>query len=67
MKKLEDEEILRKYSEFEGKQSQKLSAFKDFRKQFEEYLRVRTGRKVSSKPIGRPHTEVFRHPAKREA
>jgi hypothetical protein len=66
MKKLGDEDILRKYSEFGGKQGQKFATFKDFRKQFDEYLRARTGRKGSNKPIGRPHTEVFRHPAKKE-
>jgi len=67
MKKSEDEEILRKYSEFEGKQGQGFTTFKDFRKQFDEYLRAKTGRKVSNKQIGRPHIEVFRRPAKKEA
>ena len=67
MKRVEDEDILRKYSESEGKQTQKLTTLKDFRKQFDEYLRLKAGRRVNTRSAGRPHIQIFRQPNKRNS
>jgi hypothetical protein len=65
MKKCDDEDVIKKHAELEGKQDQKFITFLDFRKQFDEYLRSKTGKVVSNKSIGRPHTEIFRQPEKK--
>ena len=65
MRKCDDEDVIKKYTELEGKQDQKLTSFLDFRKQFDEYLRSKRGQIVRNKLIGRPHTEIFRQPEKK--
>ena len=61
MKKFSNKDVLRKFAELEGKQSQKVSSFTDFRRQFDEYQRAKTGRKVRPKSVCRPYVEVFSH------
>jgi hypothetical protein len=65
MKKCDDEDVIKKHSELEGKQDQKFEAFSDFRKQFDEYLRSKSGKVTRNKSIARPHTEIFRQPEKK--
>ena len=65
MKKCDDEDVIKKHIELEGKQDQKLTTFVDFRKQFDEYLRSKAGKVAHNKSIGRPHTEIFRQPEKK--
>jgi hypothetical protein len=65
MKKCNDEDVIKKYNEIEGKQSQKFTPFLDFRKQFDEYLRSKSGKVTRNKSIARPHTEIFRQPDKK--
>ena len=65
MKKCDDEDVIKKYAELEGNQDQKIATFSDFRKQFDEYLRSKSGKVTRNKSIARPHTEIFRQPEKK--
>ena len=65
MRKCDDEDVIKKHSELEGKQDQKFATFSDFRKQFDEYLRSKSGKVTRNKSIARPHIEIFRQPEKK--
>jgi len=62
MEKCTDEDVLRKSAELEGKQSRKVVTFTEFRRQFNDYQRVKRGRQVHPKSACRPYVEVFRQP-----
>lgn len=65
MKKFADKDILKKCSEIEEGKSRKFTTFKDFRKQFGEYLQAKKGRHFFTRPVARPHIEIFQQPEKR--
>lgn len=66
MKKCTDEDVLMKLAKDGTRQSQEVTTLREFRKQFAEYHRAKTGRQTRRNSACRPYVEVFDQPYKRE-
>lgn len=62
MEKCKDEDILNKSAEYYHNQGRpRITDLKDFRRQFYEYQRTKSGGELRARTVCRPYMEIFHH------